>query len=170
MLPSANKNLHCRGLPSTFECWWGNLHTIQPLVLGALVTCEFFLFLERGKGGSFKSRLQYSKQKWQGLKWLYFHFQCILILIGEGESEIRHGSDRWLCCCVMLQSFLPCGRDHHSPRSQRISWIFQFWAGWVRRFLRAGVRSGVEFSCSCNTLWYTERDRIRKRECETLCF
>lgn len=44
-----------------------------------------------------------------------------------------------LCSVAVLPPSLhPCDRDHHtcsSPRSQCISWIFQFWAGRIRRFL-----------------------------------
>lgn len=80
-------------------------------------TADLWLFsvFGEGEGSAFKSRLQYSKQKRHGLKWLCW----------------------W--CNVVLQSFpRPCGRDHHtcsSPASRFITWIFQFWAGGIRRLL-----------------------------------
>lgn len=107
------------------------------------------------EGGGVLSRAGFSTVNRKDRVWsdCIFYFQSLLILLGEGQRRmkrlIRHGLGRWLECNVVLQSFPgPCHRAHpacSSPRSQRISWVFQFWAGRIRRFLlgRGEIRGWV---------------------------
>lgn len=93
--PGADKN-HCRRFSSTSECRWGNLGKMQPLVQDMVLTCDFFLVLQRRTGAVFKSRLQCSKQQDGIWSYFIFYFRFPLILL-EGNlcTEALPGKN---CC------------------------------------------------------------------------